>query len=669
MNSSHVLRRARAWLGLATLALLGLCTGPSWAQDDPPGRVGRLADLSGSVSWFDDEQGVWSDAERNRPLTSGDRLSTGAQGRAELRVGSTVLRLSAGTELEVLRLDDERLSFQLHSGSLALRVRSREVAREIDVVTSEARFLPTRAGHYRFDRNDDSTFAGAWRGSLQIDDPAGFIIETGQRAELWREGRDSRPGRQLRFAWSTLPGDAFGDWVAREEQRDERSASSRYVSPEMTGAEDLDRHGRWDRHDEYGAVWYPLHVRAEWAPYRYGRWTWVRPWGWTWVDEAPWGFAPFHYGRWVHWRGRWGWVPGDYVARPVYAPALVAWVGGSGFSVSINIGGPAIGWVPLAPREWYVPHHRHTPVYRERVNPHPPGRHHERPVPTGPIMYNNQGVPGAVTVVPRDVLLNRQPVSRGAIDSREWQRSRGREPLVGAAPPEREAPQFRGPRPQPAPILVQPVPGGGQPVPAPQGGRDDRDRRDRGDGRDRRDGRDDRDGRRPEPAPSMQSPTQPSLPSTPGVIDLRRERQPMPASPPPAAQQPAPQTSVQPQQPQQQPSQPPQRLPRERDGERRDREGERRDREAPRVMPGPQTAPIAGQPSAAIAPARPAAPQPAAPAAPAAPVATPAKPVAPAPAAAPAGRPVPAPAPERVRDEDRKRTPEQRQQRDRENLR
>jgi hypothetical protein len=25
----------------------------------------------------------------------------------------------------------------------------------------------------------------------------------------------------------------------------------------------------------------------------------MSPWGWTWVDNAPWGFAPFHYGRWV----------------------------------------------------------------------------------------------------------------------------------------------------------------------------------------------------------------------------------------------------------------------------------------------------------------------------------------------------------------------------------
>ena len=676
MNTLRLLRHARAWLGLTVVTLLGLCASPSWAQDDPPGRVGRLAEVQGSVSWYDGEQGVWSGAERNRPLTSGDRLSTGAQSRAELRVGSTVLRLSAGTELEVVRLDDERMSFQLHSGSLALRVRSREVAREVEMLTTEARLRPDRAGHYRFDRSDDTTYAGAWRGALRIDDPAGFIIETGQRAELWREGR---PGRQLRFAWSNLPSDAFGDWVARDEQRDERSASSRYVSPEMTGAEDLDRHGRWERHDEFGAVWFPIEVRAEWAPYRYGHWAWVRPWGWTWVDEAPWGFAPFHYGRWVSWRGRWGWVPGDYVARPVYAPALVAWVGGSGFSVGINIGGPAVGWVPLAPREWYVPYYSHTPVYVDRINPYPPGRRYERPVPTGPIMYNNQGVPGAVTVVPRDVLLNRQPVGRGAIDAREWQRSRGQEPLPRAAPPEREAPQFRGPRPQPALGFVQPVPGGAQPLPTPPGereGRGGRDDRDRGEGRDRRDGRDGRDGRRPEPlpAPTMQQQPQTQQPGQPpsGVIDLRRER-------PPAAVPPQP-SAAPPQQSPPQSQQPP-RPPRENAAPEREHGRNRdRDRDSSRSQQGPLPAPNPAPTPVTAAPARPAAPQPAAqpaqpaPAAAAAPARATAPP--PAPAAAPVPRPTPMPAPERAREreaerdrareEDRKRQPEGRQQRDRE---
>ena len=477
-------RRLLAWgFGLLLGLLLALPSTAVRAEEDPPGRVGRLADLNGSVSWWDADAGAWAEAERNRPLTTGDRLSTARDGRAELRVGSTVLRVGNSTEVEVLRLDDEKLVFQLHSGSLALRVRTRELAEEIDIITSEARLRPQRAGHYRFDREDDTSHAASWRGELRGDDGSArgvpLIIGAGQRVELYRDGRRNGEG-PLRVRFVELPEDGFSIWAGGEDAREERSATARYVSPEMTGAEDLDRHGRWEQHPDYGALWLPLVVRADWAPYRHGRWAWVRPWGWTWIDEAPWGFAPFHYGRWVKWRGRWGWVPGAYVQRPVYAPALVGWVGGSGWGVSVQIGGPTVGWVPLAPREVYRPPHRHTPRYVERVNPTPPyrWRHPPQHVPTGPISYDNQGVPRGVTVVSSDVLVRRQPVARGVI---ELPPGAPRQPLtVLPAPPAPAGVGPQAPRREPPPrwggrevvreteAPVQVVPGGAQPWPRPE---------------------------------------------------------------------------------------------------------------------------------------------------------------------------------------------------------
>ena len=424
-----------AWLTALVAALVTLVlTGTARSQDDPPGRVGRVAVMQGSVLWFDHERGQWVEAERNRSVTTGDRLSTAPLGRVELRVGSTVLRLGGASELEVLRLDDERLGFQLHSGSLALRVRSREVAGEIDIVTAEARLQPQRSGHYRFDRIDDTTQAASWRGDLAVEGTAGFVIATGQRAELWRHG----PRGELRQTWNALPEDEFSRWVAADDRRDERSASSRYVSPEMTGAEELDRSGRWDRHPDHGAIWFPIEVRPGWAPYRYGRWAWARPWGWTWVDEAPWGFAPFHYGRWTSWNGRWGWVPGVIVARPVFSPALVAWVGGPQVGVSIHFRGPVVGWVPLAPRDVYVPSYRHTPRYRDRVNglPHASVYGPQRPPwSAAPAAWGNQAVPDAVTMVPRDSLLRRGAIGADSADWRERHRGADWSQLAATAPP------------------------------------------------------------------------------------------------------------------------------------------------------------------------------------------------------------------------------------------
>ncbi|MBK1715354.1 DUF6600 domain-containing protein [Rubrivivax gelatinosus] len=488
-RAEHLVRRLLAsLLTFAALAVPALAT----AQDDPPGRVGRIAETDGRVWIYDDAQGAWVDASTNRPLTRGDRVSTDGDARATLRVGSTTVRLGGSSELEVLRLDDQRVSLQLHSGAAALRVRSAEVAAETELVTAEARFSPRRAGYFRVDRVDDVSWATSWRGDLRVDPQGGdaFGVEDGRRVEVWIE-RD----RRARTRWDTPPDDEFADWARREDRNDERSASYRYVSPEMTGAEDLDRYGSWDRHPEYGSVWVPSGVPSGWAPYRYGRWAWVAPWGWTWVDDAPWGFAPFHYGRWMYWGRRWVWYPGAYVARPVYAPALVAWVGGGNFSVGVNIGGPSVGWVPLAPREVFVPYYRVTPIYIDRVNHRP---HGPRPVRTGPIMYGNQGVPGGVTVVSRDVLVHRQPVARAVVDV-----DVGRRPLKHAEPtvlpvvPRSDADRRQ---PPPSPRLATGNDDGRRganwPTRRPEP-RDERDTREPRDQRDQRDQRDTRDVRPP----------------------------------------------------------------------------------------------------------------------------------------------------------------------------
>ncbi|WP_416462817.1 DUF6600 domain-containing protein [Rubrivivax gelatinosus] len=437
MNPAERLVR-RLVAGLLTVVALAVPLQAA-AQDDPPGRVGRIAAADGRVWIYDDAQGAWIDASTNRPLTRGDRISTDGDARATLRIGSTTVRLAGGTELEVQRLDDQRVLLRLHSGNAALRVRSSEVADETELVTDEATLRPRRAGYFRADRVDDVTWASAWRGELRVDprNDEAFTVDDGRRVEVWSErGRAQR-------RWDTPLDDEFADWARREDRADERSAAYRYVSPEMTGAEDLDRYGSWDRHPEYGNVWVPTAVPVGWAPYRYGHWAWIAPWGWTWVDDARWGFAPFHYGRWVYWGRRWAWYPGAYVARPVYAPAMVAWVGGSNFSVSVNVGGPPVGWVPLAPREVFVPYYRVTPVYIDRVNHRP---HGPRRVQTGPIMYTNQGVPGGVTVVSRDVLVRREPVARSVVDVKV-----GTRPLRVDSPSALPRPPVAEPGRRPAP--------------------------------------------------------------------------------------------------------------------------------------------------------------------------------------------------------------------------
>ena len=326
------------WIGLIVTA------GVAQAQDDPPGRVGRLAAVQGEVWVFEAEQGGWVAALANRPFTGGDRVATGNGSSVELRIGSTTLLLGSQADLEALRLDDERMQFRLLRGPLGLQLRSDEVAVELELAQPEARFLPRRAGLYRIDRLDGLSEATVTRGELRVDaHNLAMTLYPGQRAAFWRDGSLG----DTRSQWLGPQLDDFALALQTMEQADPRSAAAMYVPPEMTGMEDLDRHGRWQQHPEYGAVWSPSVVAVEWAPYRYGQWVWLRPWGWTWVDDAPWGFAPFHYGRWLWWGERWCWAPGPKVARPVFAPALVGWMGGPQFSVAVGSRPvPAMGWLP-----------------------------------------------------------------------------------------------------------------------------------------------------------------------------------------------------------------------------------------------------------------------------------------------------------------------------------
>jgi hypothetical protein len=408
-------RMARASRGLAAALVagtLGLAAVSAQASDDPPGRVGRLAELRGQVWLLEEGQGEWQSAAINRPVTTADRVATDRGGRAEVQIGSTTLRLGEASDLEINRLDDDRIELTLHGGTASLRVREPEVARELQLTTAEGRFAPRGPGLFRIDRSDRGSLAAATQGELDFESSdSQLTLRPGQRADLWLDPND----RRTHYSWSTPANDDFEQWVRSDESREQRYASQAPISPEMTGAMDLENNGQWGTHPEYGAIWYPTTVVAGWAPYRYGHWAWVRPWGWTWVDDAPWGFAPFHYGRWVYWGNRWCWAPGTYVRRPVYAPAMVAWVGGSHLNVSVSIGGgQPVGWVPLAPREAYYPAYRVSPVYIQQVNITHVHVAPQAPRPTRPIMYANSGVAGGVTVVSSDVLTRRQAVAAAA---------------------------------------------------------------------------------------------------------------------------------------------------------------------------------------------------------------------------------------------------------------
>jgi hypothetical protein len=258
-----------------------------------------------------------------------------------------------------------------------------------------------------------------WKGRGEVTGGGySYTVVAGQSARF--SGAD-----QLNYDIGQMPAsDDFDNWAFQRDHNEDGAESANYVSPEMTGYEDLDDYGRWQYVGGYGTVWVPSNVASDWAPYRNGHWAFIEPWGWTWVEDEPWGFAPFHYGRWAYAENRWCWVPGPVAVRPVYAPALVAFVGGSGFAIGV---GPAVAWFPLAPGEVYVPYYRGSRGYVERLNvtntvvnvTRVTTIYNERNVTN--IRYVNQRVNNGVTVVSRDTFVNARPVFRnlGRYDARQ----------------------------------------------------------------------------------------------------------------------------------------------------------------------------------------------------------------------------------------------------------
>jgi hypothetical protein len=406
--------------------------GPDQAQDqsqDPPARVGRLNYSQGSVSFRPAGEDDWVTAVPNRPMVTGDDLWADENSRAEVHVGSTALRLGPKTGITFLALDDHTTQIRLAQGSLILRVRHLDDDDSYEVDTPNLAFTLLQPGEYRVNVSEDGseTVTTVWHGRGRVNG-GGFTytVVAGQSATF--------TGNQdhLDYDLGQIPNsDDFDHWAFDRDDGEDRADSANYVSREMTGYEDLDEYGDWSYVAGYGPCWRPRALVVGWAPYHFGHWAWVGPWGWTWVEDEPWGFAPFHYGRWAYVNSGWFWVPGPVVVRPVWAPALVAFVGGGpGFHFSAGVG---VGWFPLAPGEVYVPGYHVSRAYVNNVNitnttvsvTRVTNVYNttviNRSTTINNVTYVNQRVTGGVTVVSHDAFVNARPVAQNImrVDARE----------------------------------------------------------------------------------------------------------------------------------------------------------------------------------------------------------------------------------------------------------
>ena len=467
------------WAWMVLLASLAVCLQFSTiavAQDDqdqdqgqdPPGRVARLNYSQGSVSFRPAGEDDWVTAVPNRPMVTGDDLWADDNSRAEVHIGSAAIRLGSETGITFLTLDDNTTQIRLAQGSLIVRVRHVDDDDTYEIDTPNIAFTLLQPGEYRVDVSQDGNSTGVttWHGRGHVTGGGlSYDVIAGQAANF--------TGNQdhLDYDLNQVPDrDGFDDWAFQRDDREDRADSANYVSREMTGYEDLDEYGDWSYVAGYGPCWHPRAVVVGWAPYRFGHWVYIGPWGWTWVEDEPWGFAPFHYGRWAFVNNGWFWVPGPVVVRPVWAPALVAFVGGGpGFHFSAGIG---VGWFPLAPGEVYVPGYHVSRTYVNNVNITNTTVNItkvtnvyntvivNKSTTMNNITYVNQRVTNGVTVVSHDAFVSARPVAQNImrVEAREVvsapvSRAVAVEPVrssvVGAGRPESARP--------PAAVISRPV--------------------------------------------------------------------------------------------------------------------------------------------------------------------------------------------------------------------
>jgi hypothetical protein len=409
----------------ATLAATLVWSSVAQAQSEPPGRIGRLAFTDGTVSLHDNEQSQWTPAVVNMPLSTGDSLWTEPTARSEISLAGTRIRMAGATELDMLAVDDTQTRLQVDQGRIDIKTQAMDTSQPYQIITPRGTISLLQQGDYYVEAGstEDPTQIGVRAGAAQIQGLNGQLlaVRAGEVGEV--TGDAATP--QLRTIHSAPPA-LPATWADRDRQVS-YDQPPQYLTAGVTGYEDLNQYGTWVDDSSYGEVWIPRSVPSGWAPYRTGHWVYEQPWGWTWIDDQPWGFAPYHYGRWANRQGRWMWLPPQRDVRPVYAPALVAFVGGVELSAALSRQSSApVGWFPLGPREAYVPPYTTNRDYYQRIN---------RPARVEDQVLNErwqraerheaaagQNQPAAAlmnqrfaTVVPATAFVHSQPVSRAAL--------------------------------------------------------------------------------------------------------------------------------------------------------------------------------------------------------------------------------------------------------------
>jgi hypothetical protein len=322
--------------------------------------VGRVSMIHGDVSTQRGDSGTWSAAVLNQPVVNGDKVSTGAGGRAEVQLDfANILRLGSNAQANIANFTHKYIQIQLAQGLANYTVFGESEA-EPEIDTPNVAVHPAhKDGVFRIEvQADGDTLIIVRKGEAQISTPQGIgEIKMGEMATVRGSGADAK--------YKISPAPERDDWDRWNSERDRmihEAAAWHHTNKYYVGSEDLDANGTWENAPDYGQVWVPNEPDG-WAPYRDGSWVSEPYYGWTWVGYEPWGWAPYHYGRWMMYGGSWAWWPGPVWGagfyRPFWAPAYVSFFGfGGGWGLGFGFGWGGwggFGWLPIGPCDRFFP--------------------------------------------------------------------------------------------------------------------------------------------------------------------------------------------------------------------------------------------------------------------------------------------------------------------------
>ena len=358
---------------LLTVAFaLGLVAIPAANADDtdPPTRVGRIALIQGTVSFHPSPDDQWQPAQLNGPVAQSTAIWADTDGVAEVGLGEARIRLAGGTELDIVQLDDQNVILSVPQGRVDIALHGATDGERYDIQTPRGDVDLLGDGDYRVIAGTDSdpTRVASFTGHAELVGASSSITVAANQEMV------ATPGAQVGYSIASATQDGFDKNFFEAVAMVHARPVPAYV-PVVPGIEELSQYGSWRDDPQYGHVWVPTRVEPGWQPYRHGHWAFVPPWGYTWIDDAPWGFAPFHYGRWVRSGNSWAWVPVERGVsitpgfRPVYAPAMVSFIGNpAALTVGVAGASASVGWVPLGPGEPWRPWYPHSENYVRQAN-------------------------------------------------------------------------------------------------------------------------------------------------------------------------------------------------------------------------------------------------------------------------------------------------------------